>query len=75
MITGTCLYIDKWDTSTEWISCSGSPHEDWVHWPSVSNRNYFVCENCESRYLLPEIRGTELIRLVCSGCGGRLKEE
>ena len=73
MITGTYVQYP----SDTWLGVSGghTPIEFLRPIPSGQKRNYFVCESCGSRYLLPEIRGTELIRLVCSGCGGRLKEE
>lgn len=62
--------------NNNWFTTSGSnnnPFGDYTF--EIKKKTYFVCVNCKSRYLLPEIRGTELIRLACSGCGGRLEEE
>lgn len=71
MITGTSYNIVGFGFG------SGSPYYD--EWEVVSTykqkKTYFLCENCGNRYLIPEMKGTNLILLVCSSCGGRLREE
>jgi hypothetical protein len=42
--------------------------------PPNEKKIYFKCESCGAKYVLPEMTGTNLIRLVCSGCGGNLEE-
>jgi len=42
--------------------------------PPNEKKTYFKCESCGAKYVIPEMKGANLIRLVCSGCGGNLEE-
>ena len=76
MISGTFYYENYYPPQNYPILSGGIEYHPSHTYQVPQNREkiYYRCEHCGAKYLLPEIRGTILIRLQCSGCGGNLKE-